>query len=95
MTRSIILFRIGAGLLLTDHKSDYNKDNKEVIAMAKLGNELDLVLEKASKIARKKAKCTGTPLFYMENGRRIKEYPDGKKFVLIVDTKGNVTEVPL
>jgi hypothetical protein len=63
--------------------------------MAKTGQELQEILKKASKSAREKAKSAGAPLYYLSNGKRIREDADGKKFTLVVDSEGNLLEIPV
>lgn len=65
----------------------------EVVAVsAKTGQELKEVLKAASKSVREKAKLTGAPLFYMQNGNRVREDADGRKYALIVDGDGKLLE---
>lgn len=61
---------------------------------AKTGIELQEILKKASQSVREKAKSTGAPLYYMKNGKRIREDADGKKFIL-VNTEGKLMEFTL
>jgi hypothetical protein len=61
---------------------------------AKTGHELQEVLIKASRSAREKAKSAGAPLYYIDNGKRIREDADGRKFVLVVNSEGNPLEFP-
>jgi|GEM_PF-3557317 len=46
------------------------------------GQELSEILKKASQSARDKAKEAGAPLYYVSNGKYIKEDADGKKHIL-------------
>jgi hypothetical protein len=62
---------------------------------AKIGPELQEILSKASRSAREKAKSAGAPLYYINNGKRIREDADGRKFVLVVNSEGNPLEFPL
>ena len=62
---------------------------------AKTGPELLDVLSKASRSAREKAKSAGAPLYYIENGKRIREDADGKKFILVVNSEGKPLEFPV
>ncbi|WP_226002682.1 hypothetical protein [Paenibacillus sp. BJ-4] len=42
-------------------------------------NDLKDILKRATESARQEAKKNGVPSVYEENGKMIKEYPDGKK----------------
>lgn len=61
----------------------------------KTGQELREVLKAASKSVREKARLNGAPLFYMQNGHRVREDADGRKVALIVDESGNLLEFPI
>lgn len=61
----------------------------------KTGQELQKVLRAASKSVREKAKLAGAPLFYMQNGHRVREDADGKKYALVEDDKGSLLEFPI
>lgn len=71
-----------------------NSDGGRIMA-AKTGPELQEILSKASRSAREKAKSAGAPLYYIENGKRIREDADGKKFVFVVNSEGNPLVFPL
>ncbi|MFD0696171.1 hypothetical protein ACFQZT_19030 [Paenibacillus sp. GCM10027628] len=58
----------------------------------KTGQELQEVLKKASQSVREKAKSTGAPLYYLRNGKRIREDANGKKYALVIDSEGNLLE---
>ncbi|HEY0826994.1 MAG TPA: hypothetical protein VGE40_02780 [Bacilli bacterium] len=62
---------------------------------AKTGIELQEFLKKASQSVREKAKSTGAPLYYLRNGKRIREDAEGKKFILVLNTEGKLMEFPL
>lgn len=62
---------------------------------AKTGPELQEVLKRASNSVREKAKAAGAPLFYIRNGKRIREDADGKKYALIIDSDGKLSEFPV
>jgi len=66
-----------------------------VTVSAKTGQELKEVLKAASKSVREKAKLTGAPLFYMQNGNRIREDADGRKYALVIDGDGKSLEFPV
>jgi hypothetical protein len=59
---------------------------------AKTGAELQAVFKKVKQSVRDKAKMAGAPLYYMHNGKRIREDVDGKKHVIVIDSNGNSTE---
>jgi hypothetical protein len=59
---------------------------------AKTGAELQAVFKKAKQSVRDKAKLAGAPLYYMRNGKRIREDVDGKKYVMVIDSNGKSTE---
>ncbi|MDF2647967.1 MAG: hypothetical protein K0Q73_3772 [Paenibacillus sp.] len=62
---------------------------------AKTGRELQAILKAANKSVREKAKLTGAPLFYMQNGNRVREDANGRKYALVVDDKGRELEFPI
>lgn len=62
---------------------------------AKTGRELQKILNKASQSAREKAKAAGAPLYYLSNGKRIREDADGKKYALVMDSEGQLLEFPV
>ncbi|MEK0312256.1 hypothetical protein [Cohnella sp. 56] len=62
---------------------------------AKTGQGLREVLKAASKSVREKAKLAGAPLFYMQNGNRVREDADGRKYALVVDSEGKALEFPI
>ncbi|WP_127583133.1 hypothetical protein [Paenibacillus koleovorans] len=61
----------------------------------KKGQELQEVLKAASKSVREKARLAGAPLFYMQNGNRVREDADGRKYALVVDGDGKSLEFPI
>lgn len=56
-------------------------------------SELNEILVKATFSARQEAKTNGVPIVYEENGKMIKEYPDGRKTEIIYDEHGNKKEI--
>jgi hypothetical protein len=58
----------------------------------KTGHELEQVFKRAKQSVREKAKSTGAPLYYLHNGKRIREDANGKKYALIVDSDGKLLE---
>ncbi|MDR6726101.1 hypothetical protein J2W91_004607 [Paenibacillus amylolyticus] len=56
-------------------------------------SELNELLVRTSLSVRQEAKEKGVPMVYEENGKMIKEYPDGRKTEIIYDDKGNKREV--
>jgi len=73
----------------------HKADNEVIVVSVKTGQELQEVLRAASKSVRKKAKLAGAPLFYMQNGNRVREDADGQKYALVVDDKGSLLEFPI
>jgi hypothetical protein len=59
---------------------------------AMTGAELQAAFKKARQSVRDKAKLAGAPLYYMHNGKRIREDVDGNKFVIVMDSNGNSTQ---
>lgn len=59
---------------------------------AKTGKDLQAVFKKAKQSVRDKAKASGAPLYYLSNGKRIREDVDGSKHVLVIDSDGMLTE---
>ncbi|MDQ0047320.1 hypothetical protein [Paenibacillus polymyxa] len=51
-------------------------------------NDLKDILKRATQSARQEAKKKGVPAVYEENGKMIKEYPDGKKTQIIFTEEG-------
>lgn len=66
-----------------------------IVVRVKTGQELKQVLNEASKSVREKAKLAGAPLFYMQNGNRVREDANGQKYALVVDENGEVLEFPI
>jgi hypothetical protein len=62
------------------------------ILAALTGAELQAAFIKAKLFVRDKAKLAGAPLYYMHNGKRIREDVDGSKYVVVIDSNGNLTE---
>jgi hypothetical protein len=60
-----------------------------MVAAAVTGAELQGVFKKAKQSVRDKAKLAGAPLYYIHNGKRIREDVDGKKCVIVIDSNGN------
>lgn len=56
--------------------------------------ELQRRAKLASKIAKQEAKLKGLYVPYMEDGKLIREYPDGKK-VQVKESHGIVEEIPV
>jgi hypothetical protein len=59
---------------------------------AKTGEDLHAVFKKAKQSVRDKAKASGSPLYYLRNGKRIREDVDGSKHVLVIDSDGKLSE---
>lgn len=49
------------------------------------GEELQGILKKASEQAKAEAKLAGASIYYMVNGKRIREAACGQKFEIIYD----------
>ena len=58
----------------------------------KTGQELEVIFKKARTTVRNRAKSAGAPLYYVLNGKRIREDADGKKYALIIDSDGKLLE---
>lgn len=56
--------------------------------------ELQRRAKLASKIAKTEAKLNGVYVPYMESGRLIREYPDGRK-VYVSESNGLTEEIPV
>jgi len=85
----------GCGFLLYCTYKANIYDVEVVTVSAKTGQELQEVLKAASKSVREKAKLAGAPLFYMQNGNRVREDADGRKYALVVDSEGKSLEFPI
>lgn len=59
---------------------------------AMTGAELQVAFKKARQSVRDKAKLAGASLYYMHNGKRVREDVDGNKYVIVIDSSGNSTE---
>ncbi len=56
------------------------------------GEELQEILKKASEQAKAEAKLAGASIYYMVNGKRIREAASGQKFEIIYDEHGKREE---
>ncbi|WP_090677110.1 hypothetical protein [Paenibacillus tianmuensis] len=61
----------------------------------KKGDELKEVLKHIERSVQMKAKEAGAPLYYIKNGKRIRQEPSGEKFVQIIDSDGNPADFRL
>lgn len=59
---------------------------------AVIGEELRKAFERVKKSVRSKAKIAGAPLFYMENGKYIREEANGEKFIQVIEANGTVKD---
>lgn len=55
-------------------------------------NELQRLLQKANQHEKEQAKKAGASIYYIENGKRIREDASGKKFEVIYDASGKRSE---
>lgn len=53
------------------------------------GEELKLILKRAGETAKSEAKEAGPSIYYMSNGKRIRESSTGEKYEIIFDESGN------
>jgi hypothetical protein len=56
------------------------------------GEELQEILKKASAQAKAEAKLAGASIYYMVNGKRIREAASGQKFEIVYDENGQREE---
>lgn len=72
------------------------KGNLKVVSRlsAVIGEELRNTLNRVKNSVRAKAKKAGAPLFYMENGKYIREEANGEKYIRVVEA-GQVKDYKL
>jgi hypothetical protein len=56
------------------------------------GEKLQEILKKASAQAKEEAKLAGASIYYMVNGKRIRETASGQKFEIVYDENGRREE---
>jgi gas vesicle protein len=56
------------------------------------GEELKKILKQASEQAKSEAKESGASIYYIEDGKRIREEASGQKFEIIYDENGKREE---
>jgi hypothetical protein len=54
--------------------------------------ELQRILKQANEFARKQAKEAGASIYYIKDGKRVREDATGQKYEIIYDTLGNRQE---
>jgi hypothetical protein len=59
---------------------------------AVIGEELRKTFERVKRSVRSKAKKAGAPLFYMENGKYIREEANGEKYIQVIEADGTVKD---
>ncbi|WP_334073860.1 MULTISPECIES: hypothetical protein [Paenibacillus] len=52
------------------------------------GDDLQKAFKRVKQAVRSKAKEASAPLFYVENGKYIREEPNGDKFIRVLDSDG-------
>jgi hypothetical protein len=67
----------------------------EAIGLFPSGDDLKEILEKAGEAARTEAKKAGASIYYMIDGKRIRESATGEKFEIKYDENGNRNEIAL
>ncbi|EHS58066.1 MULTISPECIES: hypothetical protein [Paenibacillus] len=50
--------------------------------------ELQRILKQANEFARKQAKEAGASIYYIKNGKRVREDANGQKYEIVFDTLG-------
>lgn len=56
------------------------------------GDELRKTFKRVKQTVRSKAKEAGAPLFYVENGKYIREEANGDKFIRVVEPDGTIKD---
>ncbi|MBB6673583.1 hypothetical protein [Cohnella nanjingensis] len=57
--------------------------------------ELNEIFKEIEQSVQDKAKKAGAPIFYIENGKRIRQEPTGERFVLVIDSDGTPAQYKL
>jgi hypothetical protein len=62
------------------------------LGMLPRGDQLKQILRKANEHAKAEAKKAGASIYYIVDGKRIREDSDGQKYEIVYDQTGNRTE---
>ncbi|NOU69310.1 hypothetical protein GC096_35425 [Paenibacillus sp. LMG 31461] len=61
----------------------------------KTEKELNEIFKKIEQSVQDKARKAGAPIFYIENGKRIRQEPTGERYIQVIDSDGNLTDYKL